>query len=102
MSDLPASLIALNPYEARLAEAVFERTFPAGPHGPGAAEIGVVSYLDQALAGAYRDLSETYRVGLSALDRAARDAHGRSFCDCTPEHQDALLGALEQGTLAGF
>jgi hypothetical protein len=77
MADFPASLSALNPYEARAAAAVFERLFPAGEHWPGATEMGVVTYLDRALAGAYRDHAETYRVGLSALDQSARQVYGR-------------------------
>ena len=62
MAELPEALLSLNPYEARTAAAIFERLFPADAHGPGATEIGVVSYLDRALAGAYRDQAETYRV----------------------------------------
>ena len=34
MAELPAALIALNPYEARTAAAIFERMFPAGDDGP--------------------------------------------------------------------
>src|SRR5215210_2125159 len=51
LPDLPAALLALNPYEARTAGAIFERMFPADENGPGAIEIGVVTYLDRALAG---------------------------------------------------
>ena len=40
------ALTALNPYEARIAAAAFERMFP------GATEIGVSAYVDRALAGA--------------------------------------------------
>src|SRR5688500_549966 len=43
-------LLALSAREARTAEAAFERMFPADEHGPGAREIGVVRYLDRALA----------------------------------------------------
>src|SRR3954470_10420157 len=102
MADLPAALIALNPYEARTASALFERLFPADGHGPGATEIGVVTYLDRALAGPYRDKVEAYRVGLATLDRSARAGYGQPFALCTPEEQDAMLGALEAGTLADF
>ena len=62
-------LVTLNPHEARTAEALFDRMFPADENGPGASGVGVVSYLDGALAGAYADKVETYRVGLVALDR---------------------------------
>jgi gluconate 2-dehydrogenase alpha chain len=102
VGELPAALISLNPYEARTAAAIFERLFPADEHAPGAAEIGVVTYLDRALAGAYRDKAETYRVGLATLDQIAHQHHGAPFADCSNEQQDALLAALEQGTLADF
>ena len=55
---LPATT-SLSRYEARTAAAVFERLFPADEHGPGAADIGVLTYLDRALAGAYRDQADT-------------------------------------------
>ncbi|HEX8231347.1 MAG TPA: GMC family oxidoreductase [Chloroflexia bacterium] len=98
----PAALIALNPYEARTVAAIFERMFPADEHGPGAIEIGVVTYLDRALAGAYRDKVETYRVGLATLDQVARRQHVTPFADCSAEQQNALLEQLERGAVPDF
>lgn len=98
----PAALIALNPYEGRTAAAIFERLFPADQNGPGATEIGVLTYVDRALAGAYRDKAEAYRVGLATLDQIARARHNAPFANCPPEHQDALLAEMEQGTLEAF
>ena len=63
------ALVALSPYEARTAAAIFERLFPADESGPNAVEIGVVAYLDRVLAGVYHDKADTYRLGLAALDR---------------------------------
>ena len=94
-----AALITLNPTEARTAVALFERLFPADENGPGATEIRVLTYVDQALSGAYRDQAETYRLGLAALEHAARDRHGASFSDCDPDGQDAMISGLEHGTL---
>src|SRR4051812_32666161 len=102
MAELPAALIALNPYEARTAAAIFERLFPADAHGPGAKAIGVVTYLDRALAGPYREKTEVYRVGLATLDRTARTRYGRPFADCGAADQDSLLSALEDGSLPDF
>ena len=65
-------------------------------------EIGVLTYLDRALAGAYRDKAEAYRLGLAALDLAARRRSGMPFADCSAEKQDALLAELEQGVLPDF
>src|SRR5215218_4901499 len=73
--------------------------FPADENGPGATEIGVVAYLDGALAGAYADKVEPYRLGLAALDRAAKQLCGKCFADCEVERQDELMGKLERGEL---
>ena len=97
-----AALISLNPVEARTAAAAFERLFPADENGPGAIEIGVLTYVDRALSGAYRDRAEAYRLGLAALDHAAREMHGMSFADCDPDEQDGMISALEHGTLPGL
>lgn len=102
MEQQATPLTALGPAEARTAAAVFERLLPADEHGPAAPDIGVVAYLDRALAGAYRDQAEGYRSGLRALDRAARAAHGTVFAGCSADQRDALLAALEAGTLPGM
>ncbi|MFL5732103.1 MAG: gluconate 2-dehydrogenase subunit 3 family protein [Chloroflexia bacterium] len=99
ITQQPAAMVALNPYEARTAAAIFERLFPADEHGPGATQMGVVTYLDRALAGAYRGSAESYRVGLATLDRIARSRWGVPFADSTPQQQDAMLAELQQGTL---
>ena len=71
---------------------------------PGAAKIGVANYLDRALGGAYRGDRETYRLGLAALDEAARNLNlkGDGFAECSDEGQDELLSGLEHGTLPDF
>lgn len=98
----PSALIALSPYEARTAAVIFERLFPADEDGPGAVEIGVVAYLDRALAGPYRDKGEIYRRGLRALDAAAGERYGAPFAACRPDQQDTLLAGLERGALPNF
>src|SRR5829696_4842736 len=102
MDREPETLITLRPVEARTAAALFERLFPADENGPGAREIGVVPYLDRALSGAYRDRVEDYRLGLAALDSVAREGHGTSFAGCGQDAQDAMISALESGTLHGL
>ena len=96
------TLLVLTPYEARTAAAVFERLFPTNENSPGAIEIGVLTYLDRALAGAYQDKAEAYRLGLAALDLAARRRSGMPFAECSAEKQDALITDLEQGVLPNF
>src|SRR5918999_6528749 len=97
MERQTSTLLVLIPYEARTAGAVFERLFPTDESSPGAIDIGVLTYLDRALAGAYRDKAETYRLGLAALDLAARRRWGSPFAYCAAEKQDALIAELEQG-----
>lgn len=95
-------LIALNAHEARTADAIFERLFPADSSTAGASQIGVVYYLDRALAGAYADKLDTYRLGLRAIDQVAQQQHDTPFADCSVDAQDAILAALEAGTLPNF
>src|SRR5215211_4653648 len=102
MERQTSTLLVLTPYEARTAAAVFERLFPTDVNSPGAIEMGVLTYLDRALAGAYRDKAEAYRLGLAALDLAARRRSGMPFADCSAEEQDALVTELEQGVLPNF
>src|SRR5215212_7145442 len=102
MERQTSALLVLTPYEARTVAAVLERLFPSDENGPGAIEIGALAYLDRALAGAYRDNAEAYRLGLVALDLAARRRSGVPFADCPAEKQDALLAELEQGVLPDF
>jgi gluconate 2-dehydrogenase alpha chain len=94
------ALVALSRREGRVAEAIFERLFPADENGPGAGEISVVRYVDRALSGAYRDDLEAYRLGLAAMDRAAEQRFRRPFADCAPEQQDELIEELETETLS--
>jgi gluconate 2-dehydrogenase alpha chain len=102
MDGQTPALLVLTPYEARTAEALFERLFPTDENGPGATGIGVVAYLDRALAGAYRDKAEAYRLGLAALDLAARRRCGVPFMHCTTGDQDALISDLEHEALPDF
>ncbi len=95
-------MLSLNPQERRTVEAVFERMFPTDADSPGAAAIGVVDYVDRALAGAYQDHKETYRHGLAALDRAAQSAFHASFSDLRAQQQDTMIEQLENGTLLDF
>jgi hypothetical protein len=80
-------VLNINPEEARIATGIFARMFPADEHGPGATEIGVVEYLDNALAGPYRDHVETYRLPLAAINRTSRQRYGTSFADSSLDRQ---------------
>ena len=67
------ALLTFNPHEARTVTAIAERLFPADETGPGATAIGVLSYIDQALAGAYAD----HRRNLPAWPCRARPRGAR-------------------------
>lgn len=92
-------LLRLTPHQARTAEAIFERLFPADADSAGATEIGVLAYVDRALDGPYQAQQESYRLGLAGLDRAARETCGAAFADCAADQQNALLALLEAGRL---
>ncbi|MBA2597680.1 MAG: gluconate 2-dehydrogenase subunit 3 family protein [Chloroflexia bacterium] len=79
--------------------AVFERMFPADANGPGAGDIGVVNYLDRALAGAYADCIPAYRGGLAMLDHMSRVRHQCEFVGASSTEQDDLLRDLEKGSV---
>lgn len=96
------ALITFNNREAAIAAAIFEQMFPATDGLPGATEIGVLAYVDRALAGAYASAVETYRLGLAALDRATRTEIGVGFAEATPKQQRAFLTGLERGRLKRF
>ena len=96
------SLLALSIHEAETAAALFERMFPTDEHGPGAREIGVVTYLDRSLVGAFREHFAEYRNGLALVDRVSHDRCGRGYADAGVEAQDALLAEMEQGTVPGW
>ena len=87
-STKPEPLLALSAREALTAEAVFERMFPADESGPGAFEIGVVNYLDRALAGTYREHLPIYRNGLALLDRVSQARFGLGFANASASAQD--------------
>ena len=86
----PEPLLALSAREALTAEAVFERMFPADESGPGAREIGVVNYLDRALAGAYREHLPVYRNGLALLDSVSQARFGVEIRERHGSGQDEL------------
>src|SRR3712207_7526315 len=102
MEEKVPALLALNPHEARTAAALFERLFPADEHGHGATEIGVLTYVDRALAGPYKDKTETYRLGLVGLESAPLNPHRVSLRACNTEPQNGLIAGLEEGTRPDF
>jgi hypothetical protein len=87
------ALLTLSSHQAHTLLAVFEHLFPLSDLGHSIAEAGVLTYVDRALAGAYGDKLDTYRLGLAALDRAATILFGETFIGCSSEQQEDLLAA---------
>jgi gluconate 2-dehydrogenase gamma chain len=85
----------LNADETRTLDAVTARVMPSEPDGRGAREACVVTYIDRAVAGYFRDLQGIYRVGLQRLDDCCRAGFGRAFADLTSAQQDEALLAVE-------
>ena len=91
-----------NQEQATTVAAFAERLMPGEPDKPGAADAGVLNYIDLALAGAYADQQQFYRRGLAALDQYCRSTHDASFASLGPAEQDATIAALEADTAEGF
>jgi gluconate 2-dehydrogenase gamma chain len=92
----------LGPGEAAKVAAIADRLIPADDLGPSASEAGVVVFIDRALAGFYSDSQQTYQRGLAALDRFANARYDDDFVRLTPQQQDELLMAMEEGVASEF
>lgn len=95
-----------NPHQWRTVEALGARIVPPPP---GRAPVPLAAMLDVKLAGrrgdGYRDARlpprrEAWTLGLAALTAEAEARHGRPFAELPAEAQDALLAAMQAGTLA--
>jgi gluconate 2-dehydrogenase gamma chain len=87
--------------ERQSLEAIVSRIIPAGPDGPGALESGCASYIESALADAYRSLRDMYTAGLAALDSYAMSNGGKSFTASGATEQDKFLSDFEHNTKVG-
>lgn len=97
---------ALDPVGLAILRAACARVLPQD--GPGA--IDLAARIDARLASGAGDGwrfaklppdPEAYRRALQTLDAAAREAKGRPFVVLDADAQDALLGSLEDGAVAG-
>ena len=87
-----------NAAEVRTLDAMTARVMPSEPDGRGAREAGVVTYLDHAVAGYFRDLQSIYRVGLQRLDAYALARAAAIFPELSPAQQDEILAQLDTGS----
>ena len=87
---------ALTNEEARTLAAACDQVVPPDD-SPGAAEAGVVVFIDRQLATRARDQLEMWQRGVRALDATARARKGMSFAELTSEEQTAILESVEAG-----
>jgi gluconate 2-dehydrogenase gamma chain len=92
----------LNDEDSATVAAFAERIMPGAPGKPGAADAGVLNYIDLALAGAYADQQDSYRRGLAALNNYCQATYNASFVKLDAAKQDAVITALEEGKATGF
>ena len=91
-----------NHADAATIAAITERIMPSAPGKPGARDADVLNYIDLALAGAYSELQDFYRRGIASLEAHCRATYKESFVHLTPEKQDEVLSALEEGKTSTF
>jgi gluconate 2-dehydrogenase gamma chain len=91
-----------NHADAATIAAFTERIMPSDPGKPGARDADVLNYIDLALAGAYAELQDFYRRGIASLDAHCRATFKESFVHLTPEKQDEVIAALEEGKASEF
>lgn len=112
------------PAEGRTVEAIVDRIIPPDPDGPGARDAGCAVFIDRQLAGPFGraeglydhgpfvigtkqqgpqsrlDPATQYRGALRAIDAYSAQHHdGRPFVDLAAADQDAVIGAIEDGSL---
>ncbi len=82
--------------EAATLDAIGNRLIPAD-QDPGAAQAGLVNFIDCQLMGPYRRYRKTYRHGLIAVDHVSSARFGKPFVELAPAEADEILTGLERG-----
>ena len=87
----------LTPAEGRAMRAFAEQIIPSGPEGPGAVELGAVTFIDRALGAAFFAASvPVVRAGLADLDARAHAAkRGAEFASLDAAQQIAIMRQIE-------
>ena len=97
-----ASESALSAAQLRTLEAFVDRLIPKDEFGPGATECGVAVYINRSLGDYLAPEKVAFVAGLEATDAFARRTEDHAFAELSPEKQDAVLTAMDNGTAAGF
>ena len=64
---------------------------------PGAADAGVVTFIDRQLATREKDQLTTWQRGVRGLEATAQQKKGKPFAELSPEEQTAALEDVEAG-----
>jgi gluconate 2-dehydrogenase gamma chain len=81
--------------EARALAAASDQIVPPD-EDPGAAQAGVVAFIDRQLATREKKSLATWRSGIRSLDATARRLHAKPFVELEGDAQAGLLRSLEQ------
>ena len=93
---------ALSAAQMRTLEAFVDRLIPHDELGPSASECGVAVYINRSLGDYLAPEKAAFSAGLEAADAFARRTEDRAFAELSPDKQDAVLTAMDNGTAAGF
>lgn len=89
---------ALSEEEALTLAAACDRIVPPD-QDPGAAQAGVVRFVDRQLATRLKKQRPRWQAGLRGLDASARRRHGKPFAELPEAAQTALLQDVEKGAV---
>jgi len=82
--------------EARTLAAICDQIIPPD-QDPGAAWAGVVNYIDRQLCGPLEHLRNSYRQGITAVNKSSHALYGTGFVGLAEAKQVELLTLMEQG-----
>lgn len=100
-----ASRKTFDPREWAVVEAACSRIVPSDDELPGAREANVVGFIDAQLAEShFAVFRREFEAGISALELVSAARFGTRFLEVTPDQQDAVLHAVQdgEGSTSGF
>jgi gluconate 2-dehydrogenase gamma chain len=93
---------ALSAPQLRTLSAIVDRIIPKDELGPSASESDVPVYINRVLGDYLAGEKPAFIEGLESADAFAHRSQNAAFADLSPEKQDALLTAMDNGTAEGF
>jgi hypothetical protein len=82
--------------EASAAERLADIILPADGNSPGAAEAGVIRYMDLVLHYGNAELKQRWKKGLAAVDADAQRRFSKRFLECDRASQEQVLAAMAE------